>query len=127
MGRFIVRCSIVFAALYMSISLIVAQFFGVDILTTYYYLLFELCAVIYCFSEGKYHCKYIKYTALALLLSDLLTQLDCTFDFLSVEAHNYIPIALIFTGITAGVSLAISHFIKVSKLKTRRNGRNIKN
>lgn len=127
MGRFLVRCSIVIAALYMSISLIVAQIFGVDILTTYYYLLFELCAVIYCFSEGKYHCKYIKYTALALLLSDLLTQLDCTFDFLGVEAHNYIPIALIFAGITTGVSLAISHFIKVSKLKARRNGRNIKN
>lgn len=125
MGRFIVRCSLVIAALYMTLALIVAQFWGVDILTTYYYLLFELCAVIYCFSEGKYHCKYIKYTALALLLSDLITQLDCTFDFLSVDAHNYIPIAIMFAGISTGVALAIIHFIRVSKLKKLRNGRDI--
>jgi hypothetical protein len=81
--------------------------------------------VIYAFSEGKYHCKYIKYTALALLLSDTLTQLDNAFNFLTIEAHNLIPVTMIVIGISIGVFLAIKHYIQVIKLKKRLNERNI--
>jgi hypothetical protein len=91
----------------------------------YYILLFELCVVVYAFSEGKYHCKYIKYTALALLLADTLTQLDNAFDFLTVEAHNLIPVIMIAMGIFIGVFLAIKHYIRVIKLKKSINERNI--
>lgn len=125
MGKFIVRMSIVLTAIYFVISSLFAQLLGVDILMPYYIPLFELCVVIYAFSEGKYHCKYIKYTALALLLSDTLTQLDNAFNFLTIEAHNLIPVTMIVIGISIGVSLAIKHYIQVIKLKKRLNERNI--
>lgn len=125
MGKFIVRVSIVLTAIYFVISSLFAQLLGVDILTPYYILLFELCVVIYAFSEGKYHCKYIKYTALSLLLADTLTQLDNTFDFLTIEAHNLIPVVVITIGIFMGVFLAIKHYIRVIKLKNSINERDI--
>lgn len=125
MGKFIVRVSIILTAIYFVISSLFAQLLGVDILMPYYIPLFELCAVIYAFSEGKYHCKYIKYTALALLLSDTLTQIDNAFNFLTIEAHNLIPVAMIVIGISIGVFLAIKHYIQVIKLKKRLNERNI--
>lgn len=125
MGKFVVRASIVLTAIYFVVSLLFAQLLGVDILMPYYIPLFELCVVIYAFSEGKYHCRYIKYTALSLLLADTLTQLDNAFDFLTIEAHNLIPVAMITIGIFVGVFLAIKHYIRVLKLKRMLNDRNI--
>lgn len=125
MGKFVVRVSILLTAIYFVVSLLFAQLLGVDILMPYYIPLFELCVVIYAFSEGKYHCRYIKYTALSLLLADTLTQLDNAFDFLTIEAHNLIPVAMITIGIFVGVFLAIKHYIRVLKLKRMLNDRNI--
>lgn len=120
MGRFLVRITIVFVALYLVLSYAIAQFIGIDILTPYYNVLFELCVVIYAFSEGKYHCKYIKYTALAILFADILTYADNYYDFLTVEAHNLIPVLMITAGILTGVVLAIKHYINVRKIKKQR-------
>lgn len=125
MGKFIVRITIVFVALYLVLSYIIAQFGGGDILVPYYNLLFELCVVIYAFSEGKYHCKYIKYTALAILLADVLTYTDNHYDFLTVEAHNLIPVGIVASGILTGVVLAVKHYIKVVKIKKQRHARSI--
>jgi hypothetical protein len=127
MGRFLVRITIVFVALYLVLSYIIAQFGGVDILAPYYNLLFELCVVIYAFSEGKYHCKYIKYTALSILFADILTYADNYYDFLTVEAHNLIPVFIIAIGILTGVTLAIRHYINVRKIKKQRYARNEQN
>jgi hypothetical protein len=120
MGKFLVRITIVFVALYLVLSYAIAQFIGIDILTPYYNVLFELCVVIYAFSEGKYHCKYIKYTALAILFADILTYADNYYDFLTVEAHNLIPVFIIASGILTGVVLAIKHYIDVRKIKKQR-------
>lgn len=124
MGRFLVRITIVLVALYLVLSYVIAQFIGIDILTPYYNVLFELCVVIYAFSEGKYHCKYIKYTALAILFADILTYADNYYDFLTVEAHNLIPVFMITSGILTGVTLAIKHYINVIKIKKRRHAWN---
>ena len=121
MGKFLVRITIVFTALYLVLSYVIAQFIGVDILVPYYNVLFELCVVIYAFSEGKYHCKYIKYTALAILFADILTYVDNCYDFLTVEAHNLIPVFIITAGILTGVILAIKHYIYVRKIKKQRH------
>lgn len=125
MGKFLVRITIALTAIYMVVAACVAQFIGVDILMPYYYILFETCVVVYCFSGGKYHCKYMKYTALSVLISDIVTHMDNAMDFLSVEGHNFIPIAIIFLGISTSVTMAIRHFILVSRLKRRLHGRNI--
>ena len=117
MGKFIVRMSIIMVAIYLILSCILAQFCGIDILTNAYTLLFELCVVVYTFSEGKYHCKYMKYTALSILLADTLTRLDYMFDFMSVTAHNLIPIAIVAIGIGTSITKAFIHFYRVIKLK----------
>lgn len=121
MAKFLVRITIILTSIYFIICYIFAQFVGIDLLSYCYTLLFELIVVIYTYSEGKYHCKYIKHTALAILLSDTLTRLDYLFDFLSVSAHNLIPIGILFVGITTSTIQAIAHFIKVQKLKRKIN------
>lgn len=120
MGKLFIRLTIVFVSIYFLFAFSISQFYGVDILTSTYTLLFEICVVIYCYSEGKYHCRYIKHTALAILLSDTLTRLDYLFNFLSVEAHNLIPIAILFIGISVSIFKAIRHFYQVTKRRNKR-------
>lgn len=117
MGKFLVRITIVFVSLYFIISHIVAQCLGLDIVHDFYVLLFELCVVVYAYSEGQYHCKYIKHTALAILLSDTLTRLDNTYNFLSVNEHNLIPIVILAVGMSVSIISALRHFYRVIKLK----------
>lgn len=120
MGKLLVRLSIITIGIYLVLSYFVAQFFCYDILNDGYVPLFELITVVYCFSEGKYHCKFLKFTALAILLCDILTRLDNTFDFLSVDAHNLIPIFILAFGIGTSITLAIRHFIQVIRLNNER-------
>lgn len=120
MGKFLVRITIVITAVYLTISYCLAQFVGIDILDDWYSVLFECITVVYCFSEGKYHCKYMKYTAISILFSDILTRVDNEFDFLSVYAHNLIPIGILAIGITTSITLAFRHFYKVNKIKRLR-------
>jgi hypothetical protein len=120
MGKLLVRLTVAFVAIYFIVSYLLAQFAGVDILFGNYPILFELCVVVYTFSEGKYHCKYMKYTALSILLADTLTRLDYMFDFMSVDAHNLIPIAILAIGIGTSVTKAFIHFYQVLKIKHKR-------
>lgn len=122
MGKFLVRLTIVITALYFVLAYLIAQFLGIDIMFNNYSLLFELCVVVYCFSEGAYHCKYIKYTALSILICDIITQLDNRINFMTISAHNLVPITILGIGILTGVFLAIKHFIMVRKLKKQRYG-----
>lgn len=121
MGKFVVRITIVLVSIYFLISFIVAQRYRIDILDDYHTLLFELCVVVYCFSEGNYHCKFLKSTTLAILLSDTISRLDNSFNFLSVDAHNYIPIYILALGIGTSITLALRHFYKVNQLRNKRN------
>lgn len=120
MGKFLVRITIAITAVYLIISYCMAQFVGIDILDDWYSVLFEFITVVYCFSEGKYHCKYMKYTAISILFSDVLTRVDNEFDFLSVYAHNLIPIGILALGMTTSITLAFRHFHKVTKIKRLR-------
>lgn len=127
MGKVVVRLTVMFTALYLTLSYLIAQFIGVDILRPYYNLLFELCVVIYTFSEGKYHCKYMKYTALSIMVADALTLIDNAIDFMSVNAHNIIPITIISGGVITSPTLAMMHFYKVRKLNKERYEQHLQN
>lgn len=117
MGKFVVRMTIVTVTIYQIVAYLIAELTGIDISSNLYTLLFELCVVVYTFSEGKYHCKYMKYTALSILLADTLTRLDYMFDFMSVTAHNLIPIGILAIGIGTSITKAFIHFYRVMKLK----------
>lgn len=121
MGKLIVRLTIVITAVYIAIAFLLANILGIDIMTDDYTFLFELCVVVYCFSEGKYHCKYLKFVALAILICDTLTKLDIAYNFLSVSAHILIPLYILGISIGIGIVKAFIHFYKVLKLK--RNAR----
>ena len=124
MGKFLVRLTVITVGLYYAIAYILAQYFGLDILGDWYIVLFELICVMYCYSEGKYHCKYIKHLSLSVFLCEVITRLDNEIDFLSITAHNMIPLAIIALGLTTSTTLAIRHFYRVIKIKKLSNGRN---
>jgi hypothetical protein len=120
MGKFLVRLTLVFVAIYFLSAFLIAQYLGIDILLDFHIVPFELVTVVYCYSEGKYHCRYMKYTALSILLSDTLSRIDNHLDFLTVSAHNLIPIGILALGVGTSITLAIRHFIQVTRLKNAR-------
>lgn len=120
MGKAVVRISVVSVTLYFVAAYLCAQFLGIDILNDYHSIPFEICVVVYAFSEGVYHCRYLKYTAITLPIVDLLSRLDNSYDFLSVAAHSLIPIGIIALGIATSLTLAIRHFIQVTRLRNER-------
>lgn len=120
MGKTVVRISVVSVTLYFVVAYLCAQFLGIDILNDYHSIPFEICVVVYAFSGGKYHCRYLKYTAITLPIVDLLSRLDNSYDFLSVTAHNLIPIGILALGIATSLTLAIRHFIQVTRLRNER-------
>lgn len=119
-GKLLVRISVIIIAIYFMIANIVAQTYCIDILNDSYILLFELIVVVYSFSEGRYHCKYLKFTMLGIFFSELITRLDNAFNFLSVSEHNAFGICLIAIGIGVSTFKALAHFYKVGKLKQKR-------
>lgn len=122
MGKFLVRVTVVVIAIYFLLCYMLAQVCGIDILYNWYVILIELVLVVYCYSEGKYHCTFLKHTALGIFLADTITRLDYAFDFLSVTAHNLIPAAILCACLATYITKAIIHFHKVRKLKKQRNG-----
>lgn len=118
MDRVITRLSIVLITIYFIVSYVLAQF-GIDILTNSYVLLFELCVVSYTFCSGKFHCKYMRWTALSILIVDLLNHSDYYFNYIPVSIFNILPIGILALGIGTSITLAIRHFYQVNKLKRK--------
>lgn len=119
MDKVITRFSIVIVTIYFIASYLFAQF-GVDILSRAYTILFELCVVTYTFCSGKFHCKYIRWTALSLLFVDVLNYTDYYFNYIPTSVYNIIPIGILAIGITTSITLAFRHFYKVNKIKRLR-------
>lgn len=121
MGKFIVRVTLIFTSVYFLVAFYVAQFLGIDIIVYDYYTIpFELCVVVYCHSEGKYHCRFIKHLATSILVTDFLVFLDNSLNFLSVSEHNAVGFCCIATGMGMTLYEAINHFYNVNKLKQKR-------
>ena len=127
MGKLLVRLTVIIVAIYFVISFIVAHVWRIDMASDWFATLFALTIAVYAHSEGKYHCKYLKYTATAIFVCDLLTRLDNTFNFLTAKSHNLIPIAILALGIGTSSFLAIKHFCNVIKLNRKIDARNARN
>lgn len=122
MDKLLTRFVVIFIAIYFLISYAVAQFWGIDILRTTYVLLLEMCVVAFTFCSGKYHCRFIRWTALSILICDIVSHADYYFDFVPVTVYNFILSAILIVGVTVSATLAIRHFIRVLKVKKGRNG-----
>lgn len=120
MGKFLVRVSVLLTSIYVIISYAIAQFWGVDIISDWYVLLFESITVVYCFSEGKYHCAHLRFLALSILIADTLCRVDNYYNFLTISEHNFFLIVIMALGFMASTISAVRHFLRVNKVKQMR-------
>lgn len=121
MSNALTRLTVILVAIYFIVSYILAQM-GIDVLTSSYVVLFEMCVVSYTFCSGSYHCKYMRWTALAILIVDLLNHTDYYFDYVPVSIYNILPIFILALGVATSTTLAIRHFYRVLKVKRISNG-----
>lgn len=120
MGKFLVRITIISTSIYFILSHWIAQIYGVDILSDLYSVPFMLIVVVYCHSEGRYHCKHIKHLSLALLLSNVLAIIDNYYNFLTISEHNFSILVILLLGFMASTISAVRHFLRVNKVKQMR-------
>lgn len=120
MAKFATRLTIIFVSIYFLVGLILSYFCGIDIIYHSYILLFELCVVCYTFLNGKYHCRFIRWTAASLFLCDLINHLDFYLNFLEVDELFFISIVLLSVGLGTSTFMALNHFHKVSRIKRKR-------
>ena len=118
MDKLFVRLFVVFTALYLIHTYIMA-WFGVECFSDAYIVIAELAICVVMSSQGKYHCKYMKFTAYGLTASDSVTRIDNSFDILGVEASIILPLSLIMCSVTISFVLALRHYYRVLKLKSK--------
>ena len=121
MSKLLIRLTVVGVALYLAICYSVAMVFGIDIWSQTYYLLFELCVCLCISKQGVYHCKYIKYTAYGIFLSDSIVCIDNITNIFHKPYFAFIPLTIIAIGLLTTTTLAIRHYHKVRKLKRQWN------
>ena len=118
MDKLLVRLFVVSTALYLIHTYIMA-WYGVECFSDAYIVMAELAICVVMYSQGKYHCKYMKFTAYGLTASDSVTRIDNAFDILGVEASIILPLSLIMCSVTISFVLALRHYYRVLKLKSK--------
>ena len=120
MDKLFVRLFVVFTALYL-IHTYVMAWFGVECFSDAYIVMAELAICVVMSSQGKYHCKYMKFTAYGLTASDSVTRIDNAFDILGVESSIILPLSLVMCSVTISFVLALRHYYMVLKLKSKQH------
>ena len=120
MDKLFVRLFVVFTALYLIHTYIMA-WFGVECFSDAYIVMAELAICVVMSSQGKYHCKYMKFTAYGLTASDSVTRIDNAFDILGVEVSIILPLSLVMCSVTISFVLALRHYYRVLKLKSNKH------
>ena len=117
MSKLLIRLTVVGVAIYLVICYSIAMVFGIDIWSQTYYLLFELCVCLCISRQGVYHCKYIKYTAYGIFLSDSIVCIDNITNAFYTPYFAFIPLTIISLGLLTTTTLALRHYHRVRKLK----------
>ncbi len=117
MSRFAVRASIVAIAVYLMLCYVSTLIWHINIWNQTYYLLFELCVCFCITAQGKYHCKYIKWTAYAILIQECIMCSDVMFGWMPVSLFMVVPTTIIGAGLLTTLTLAIRHYMRVKRLK----------
>lgn len=119
MDKLLVRLFVVFTALYFVNTYIMA-WFGIECFSDAYIVFAEVAICIVMSSHGKYHCKYLRFTAYGLTASDSVTRIDNAYDILSVDAAIVLPLSLIMCSVTISFVLALRHYYRLLKLKHKK-------
>ena len=120
MDKLLVRLFVVFTALYFVKTYIMA-WYGLECFSDAYIVIAELAICVVMSSQGKYHCKYMRFTAYGLTASDSITRIDNAYDILSVDAAIVLPLSLIMCSVTISFVLALRHYYRVLKNKSRKH------
>ena len=118
MDKLLVRLFVAFTTLYFLYTYIMA-WYGVECFSDAYIVMAELAICVVMSSQGKYHCKYMRFTAYGLTASDSVTRIDNAYDILSVDAAILLPFSLVMCSVTISFVLALRHYYMVLKLKSK--------
>ena len=118
MAKLAVRLFVVFTAVCFVQTYIMA-WFCVECFSDAYIVMAELAICVVMSSQGKYHCKYMKFTAYGLTASDSVTRIDNAYDILGVEASIILPLSIVMCSVTISFVLALRHYYRVLKLKSK--------
>lgn len=105
----------------MIICHIVNTVWQINLWEHFYTVLLELCVCINISAQGKYHCKYIRWTAYSILVNDIVVSTDNIFDYLPYTLAVIIPFSIITAGLLTTTILAIRHYIRVRRIKHSRH------
>lgn len=120
MAKLAVRLFVVFTAVHFVHTYIMA-WCGVECFSDAYIVMAELAICVVMSSQGKYHCKYMRFTAYGLTASDSVTRIDNAYDILSVDAAIVLPLSLVMCSVTISFVLALRHYYRVMKLKSKQH------
>ena len=120
MDKLFLRLFVVFTALYLIHTYIMA-WLGLECFSDAYIVMAELAICVVMSSHGKYHCKYMKFTAYGLTASDSVTRIDNALDILSVDASIILPLSLVMCSVTISCVLALRHYYRVLNIKFKKH------
>lgn len=118
--KFLVRFAIFYIALYFLYTYGKVIFDNELVFNDLYIVILEYCLCLFVSVQGNYHCKYARYTAWGISLSDTTTRLDGVYDFIPVGYAAEIPATILALGLCTSVFLSVRHFIISQKLKRKK-------
>ena len=78
-----------------------------------------MCVCLCISKQGVYHCKYIKYTAYAILMSDSFICLTTHVQIVDMYSAALISSLIIIIGLLITVTKAIRHYRKVLSVRKK--------
>ena len=120
MDKLLVRLFVVLTTLYFLCTYTMA-WYGIECFSDAYIVMAELAICVVMSSQGKYHCKYMRFTAYGLTASDSITRIDNAYDILSVDAAIVLPWSIVMCSVTISFVLALRHYYMVLKLKSKQH------
>lgn len=119
MSKLAIRISVIAVSVYLILCYICDLLFQIEIWSQTYHLLFEACVCLCISKQGVYHCRFIKWTAYAILLQDAVVCSDVLFDYLPVNLWICVPVFVLTAGLATTTTLAVRHYWKVRRLKKK--------
>lgn len=117
MSKLFIRFTVIFVALYICSTYIASVFFEVDIWSAAYRVLFEIGISMCMTAQGRFHCRYLRWTMYGITAQDALVELDNFFDIFPADVIVIVPSLLIIAGLSTTLVLATIHYLKVRKIK----------
>lgn len=119
--KLIVRITIIYITILFIVTFAQNLFFNKDYISYFYIPLLEFCLCIFVSTQDVYHCKFLKYLAWAIFISDTLTRLNNAYNFIPLGYWCLLPSIILCFGISITLILSIKHFMRITILSIKQN------